>query len=260
MSDSKEATKTKFAEPALKLIKRRSWFSFSFRWGMRAIGLVVTGILCFVAAAWILGNTPLNRNFQHANANVGIDILVINNGVHVDLVLPMDDPTFRWIERFKTTDFPNFEPQYRYAVFGWGNRQFYMETETWDDLKISNVLLAFAGMGETVVHVDLCNDLIWSPERSRKIRLSPDQFNRLCQYLLSSFQKKADGTLIPIPKAHYRTTDAFYEGTGHYNLFRTCNVWAGSGLAKAGVRVGSWTLTPGFLFACLPEPPHERSN
>jgi len=261
MNDSPDAKTINSDEKSLKAIKRKSWFSFLWRWGMRAIGLVIAGILCFVAAAWILGNTPVNQGFQHADAKDGIDILVINNGVHVDLVLPIDEPTFRWIDRFYSTDFLVFEPQSRYAVFGWGNRQFYMETETWDDLKFSNVFYAFAGLGETVVHVELCGDLFWSLERSRKIRLSPDQFKRLCEYLLSSFQKKSgDGSFIPIAKAHYRSRDAFYEGTGHYNLFRTCNVWAGSGLAKAGVRVGYWTLTPGFLFACLPEPPQESPN
>jgi uncharacterized protein (TIGR02117 family) len=107
------------------------------------------------------------------------------------------------------------------------------------------------------VHVDLCGELNWFADGGRKIRLSREQFNKLSEYLLSSFETDASGRLIPIPERHYRNTDAFYEGTGHYNLFRTCNVWAGDGLAKAGVRVGYWTLTPGLVFACLPEPPPE---
>ncbi|MFY7877715.1 MAG: DUF2459 domain-containing protein, partial [Pirellula sp.] len=43
------------------------------------------------------------------------------------------------------------------------------------------------------------------------------------------------------------------EAKGSYHLFRTCNVWAGAGLKKAGIRVGYWTVTPGLLFACLPK-------
>lgn len=71
-------------------VKRKSWFGFVWRWGKRAVGLLIAGILCFAAAAWILGNTPVNQAFRHADAENGIDILVINNGVHVDLVLPID--------------------------------------------------------------------------------------------------------------------------------------------------------------------------
>ena len=240
--------------------KRRSWFGFVWQWSKRAFGLLIAGIVCFAAAAWILGNTPVNQAFRHADANNGIDIMVINNGVHVDLVLPIDEPEYRWLDRFKSTDFRTLDATHRYALFGWGNRQFYMETETWDDLKISNVLYAFAGLGDTVVHVDLCADLSWFSKNSRKIRLSPEQYKRLCEYLMSSFQTEAGGNLIPVPNRHYSSTDAFYEGTGHYHLFRTCNVWAGDGLAKSGVRVGYWTLTPGLLFACLPDPPPERTE
>ena len=71
-------------------VKRKSWFGFVWRWGKRAVGLLIAGILCFAAAAWILGNTPVNQAFRHADAENGIEILVINNGVHVDLVLPID--------------------------------------------------------------------------------------------------------------------------------------------------------------------------
>ena len=238
---------------ATKPPQRKTWFRWLRRWLVRTFGLGLASVLCFAVTAWILGNTPVNPSFQHADAKIGIDILVINNGVHADLVIPIDEPTFRWLDRFQASDFRSFDPSYRYAIIGWGNRQFYMETETWNDLKVSNVLAAFAGLGDTVVHVDLAGDLNWFPANSRKIRLSPEQFQQLSHYLLSSFKSHPNGALIPILDRHYRSSDAFYEGSGHYNLFRTCNVWAGSGLAKAGVRVGYWTLTPGLLFACLPE-------
>ena len=34
----------------------------------------------------------------------------------------------------------------------------------------------------------------------------------------------------------YFDTDAFYEGTGRYTLWLTCNEWIGRALAGAGVR------------------------
>ncbi len=251
-------SKRKSNHTITKPVKRKTWLSFACRWCLRGFGLTIVSFLCFAGVAWVLGNTPVNSSFRHAGAEDGIDILVIDNGIHIDLVIPIDEPKFRWLDRFQKTDFVAFDERYRYAIFGWGNRQFYMETETWNDLKIANVLYAFAGMGETVVHVDLVGDLTWFKDSSRKIRLSPAQFERLSEFLMASFKTDAGGALIPIPKRHYRNTDAFYEGTGHYHLFRTCNVWAGAGLKKAGVRVGYWTLTPALVFACLPEQPPER--
>lgn len=237
--------------------RRRTWIGFLWRWFFRTCSALIVAAVSFAVLAWILGNTPVNRDFQHASAENGIEILVINNGVHADLVLPVNEPSFRWLDRFMQSDFPNFDPENGYAIFGWGNRQFYMETRTWDDLKISNVLYAFVGMGDTVVHVELCRDLNWATHRSRRIRISPDQFKRLSAHLLASFKTQSNGELMPIPGRHYGNVDAFYDGMGHYHLFRTCNVWAGSGLAKAGVRVGYWTLTPELLFTCLPDPPEK---
>ena len=84
MSDSRDAKTTNSDEKPIQPRKQTSWVVYARRWGMRAIGFLIAGIICFPAAAWIMGNTPVNRNFQHADAEVGIDILVINNGVHVD--------------------------------------------------------------------------------------------------------------------------------------------------------------------------------
>jgi len=237
--------------------KPNSWFRFLRRWLFRFIGLFVVFIILFALAAWILGNVPVNQEFTHAEAD-GIDILLINNGVHVDLVLPIHEKAFSWRDHLMPLDFPAFDERYQVAVFGWGNRQFYMETQTWDDLKVSNVLFAFAGLGETVVHVELLEDMDWQETKSRKIRLSPIQFNRLCQFVLKTFKHNAEGSLVPIPNAHYHQRDAFYEATGQYHLFRTCNVWIGNALAHSGVRVGYWTLTPDLLFARLPSPPKKR--
>jgi uncharacterized protein (TIGR02117 family) len=234
--------------------KPNTWIRFLRRWLFRFIGLFVLFIILFALAAWILGNVPINQEFTHAEED-GIDILLINNGVHVDLVLPIHEKEFSWMDYLMPLDFPAFNERYQYAAFGWGNRQFYMETQTWDDLKISNVLFAFAGLGETVVHVELLEDMDWQETKSRKIRLSPNQFNRLCQFVSKTFKHNAEGSLVPIPNAHYHHRDAFYEATGQYHLFRTCNVWIGSALAHSGVRVGYWTLTPDLLFACLPSPP-----
>lgn len=238
------------------LPKPRTWKRFILRWAIRSVGTLVLAVLSFVLAAWILGNTPVNTDFQHAGDD-GIEIMLINNGVHVDVVVPANSRHFHWLDLLRPENFRGFESKHQYAIFGWGNRKFYLETRTWNDLKVSNVLYSFAGLGETVVHVSLTDNINWPKERSRKIRITPEQFVRLSNYLLKTFKQSDDESLMVVPNAHYDDIDAFYEAKGHYHLFRTCNVWAGGGLAEAGVRVGYWTLTPDLLFSCLPEPPKE---
>ena len=228
------------------------WFRRGVRWTVRAACLLMTLALIFVVAAWVLGNTPVNSDFQSAGEE-GIEIVILNNGVHADIVVPLDHPEFRWLDYLAPSHFMDPSPECRYALFGWGNRHFYMETRTWNDVKVMTVLKAFAGIGDTVVHVELCSHNSWDSERSRRIRISPDQFRKLSVFLLETMKTSEDGKLVPVPNAHYHDSDAFYEAKGSYHLFRTCNVWAGAGLKKAGIRVGYWTVTPGLLLACLPE-------
>jgi len=44
-----------------------------------------------------------------------------------------------------------------------------------------------------------------------------------------------------VPGAHYGRTDAFYEATGRYGLFFTCNQWTGQALRASGVPMPAWT-------------------
>ncbi len=223
---------------------------------IRAIGRATLYITLFwilyAAAVWGLGRLPVNRDFQHATTDA-IPLCVVENGVHADLILPLDagEPALRSL--FPASAFPKDSNAYHYAIVGWGNRKFYLETATWNDLRVSNVLYALSGLGETTVHVSLCSTIDMPPASSLKILVTPEQFARLMDHIRDSLKLDPDGIAIPIPDAHYGMADAFFEGKGSYHLFRTCNVWVGTALRKAGVRVGIWTVTPKSLFASLPE-------
>ena len=88
--------------------KPNTWFRFLRRWLFRFIGLFVLCIILFALAAWILGNVPVNQEFTHAEAD-GIDILLINNGVHVDLVLTIHEKEFSWRDHLMPLDFTAFD-------------------------------------------------------------------------------------------------------------------------------------------------------
>jgi uncharacterized protein (TIGR02117 family) len=207
----------------------------------------------------VLGRIPVNRDFEHADLN-GVEILLINNGVHADLVVPLNHASFPMMQYLEHGKFMVQRDTFEYAIIGWGSRKFYLETETWDDLRVSTVGYALSGFDRTTVHVQLLSGMGWPMDATRKIRIRPDQFAKLGEHIASSFRLANDGKGIPIAGARYRNDDAFFEGQGNYNLFRTCNVWVGEGLKKAGVRVGVWTVTPNALFASLPEDARQRQN
>lgn len=194
------------------------------------------------------------------HAEDGVEIAVVHNGVHVDLVLPLTSKSFDWLKTIRPKHFVMDQDNLSFALFGWGNRQFYLETPQWKDLKVTTVLIAMAGQGRTVMHVDKRSQLPKASDKCRRIRITTDQYQRLCSHIHSSFEVEASGEFRPIPGAHYRDVDAFYEAAGSYHLFNTCNVWAGNALRLAGVRIGWWTPTTSGVFACLPDNAPDESN
>lgn len=224
------------------------------KWVLRfAVGFVLL-VACFCLSVYVLARIPVNRGFQHTTGEF-VEILLINNGVHVDLIVPLDASAFELRSIFQDGNYRTDPNLYSHAIVGWGNRKFYLETETWDDLKVSNVLYAFTGLGETTVHVDLTTDFLFRVKRDKQrlLRLSDSQFRSLCEHIVNTLKKDGQGNPIPIDCKPYGESDCFFEGNGSYHIFRTCNVWVGEGLKRGGVRVGVWTVTPNSLFACLPD-------
>jgi uncharacterized protein (TIGR02117 family) len=231
--------------PARKTKKRVVW-----RWIRRFVIATLIFTAFYFVAAQLLCRIPVNRDFQHAEN--GVEIAILSNGVHIDIAVPLRHSEFDWTEHLREEDFKVFHPSYHTAIFGWGERTFYLQTPTWADVNPLLIARAMTGMGSSVMHVELAN---WTPLPSptcRKLRLSRDQYKILCYEIRAAMQTNEKGELRPIANAHYHQSDAFYEGNGHYHLFHTCNAWSGGVLRKSGVRMGLWTPTTGGVFACLP--------
>lgn len=243
------------SQAAKPLRNKRTWLQRLSRWGIRTISVLVSLPLLYILFAIILGSITVNTSFRQTPG--GIEIAILNNGVHCDIAVPLQSAQFSWNEFLNSSaSLSDLKPD-EYALIGWGNRRFYIETRTWEDIKITNTLAALTGLGETVVHVDYVKQLPASSSNCRRIRISTDQYRQLCDSLQKSFRRKVDQQVLRIPGVSYRNSDAFYEGTGNYHLFNTCNVWSGRNLQAAGIRTGWWTPFSFSLFQSLPEEPEQ---
>jgi uncharacterized protein (TIGR02117 family) len=223
------------------------------RWlwrGVLAACCLVLAMLLYVVAGVGLAWIPTNTDFRPDPD--GIEIAVMDNGVHTDLVLPLRNSRYDWWELLSPEDFPSDVSQFRYVGFGWGDREFYLETPTWADVRVTTVAKASIGLGSTTVHADLLYALPLADDRCRRVRVSSEQYDRLVERIRDTLVLAEDGRAAAIRGAHYHHADAFYEATGRYHLFRTCNVWAGDVLRAAGIRVGLWTPLPGGVLAQMP--------
>lgn len=200
----------------------------ALRWLSRLLLGLGAVVVCYLAAALVGSAIPANRDWKPPAQ--GVTIYVADNGVHTDLVLPAAD--FADLVRPEHFADPRAGAQPR-LMFGWGDRDFYLNTPTWWDMNPLRVARALAGMGPTVIHVSASPE----PQPGAKIRrlvLRPEEYARLVAYVRGTF---APG----VPAAGYGGHDVFYAARGGYSALRTCNEWSAGGLRFAGVRMGAWT-------------------
>lgn len=201
--------------------------------GLWRLALTLIALVAGYALAAVIGGAiPVNGGWQQAQS--GVRIYVIDNGIHTDLVLPVAAEGVDWRDLVKPGDIANpDQARHSHIAIGWGDRDFYLNTPSWSKVSPVRVAKALAGMGRTVLHVAH----IPPPgvgEHMRTIILSPDEYHRLAAFVRGTF---AQG-----PSVHgYGANDAFYEAKGGYSAARTCNQWTGSALRVAGVKMGWWT-------------------
>lgn len=215
--------------------RRKLWF----RRLAKAVALIVGLPLFYLAAALAGALIPANSGWSEPTQ--GVPIFVRTNGVHTWLVVPKQAVGIDWRGVVDARDIA--DRRYAagdYLAFGFGNRDFYLNTPTWADLKVSTALAAAFGRGPALMHVDH----VWNPRPDadqRRIVLRPDEYRRLAALIRASFARDAAGNSIVLKGKGYGPSDAFYEAVGNYNGARTCNEWTGELLRKAGVRTGVWT-------------------
>jgi uncharacterized protein (TIGR02117 family) len=199
------------------------WFAFTIC-GLGGLYLIATAI----GGMW-----TVNNDWREADS--GITVYVSDNGIHTSLILPMETAQKNWRLRLPASDLRAKDTQFDWVMFGWGDRDFFLGTPTWADLRPATALSAFIGSGKTVIHVDHLRapkDL----ESVYPIRLTQGEYTKLIQSIDAQF---ADGLNPAIPG--YGKYDAFYAAQGRYSLANTCNVWTGNRLTDAGVKMGIWT-------------------
>lgn len=201
--------------------------------------LVAACLLCvagYLLAAQLINVMPVNSDW--APSEDGIDAYIASNGVHTDFVLPVRSPLIDWREQIPLEHFSDPGSDVNYIALGWGDREFYLNTPRWEDLRAGTAVRAVLGVNPSVMHVTYLQR-VQQLREVRPLRLSASEYQRLLGFLLDSFDYQ-DGAVVPVGFS-YGARDAFFQARGSYNLIRTCNDWTGAGLRQAGVKTGLWT-------------------
>lgn len=207
----------------------------------RAIGVVGAIWVAYMVAGLVGGAIPANRGWVEAES--GIPVWIEDNGIHTGIVLPLVGPAdiagADWRDLISPHDAR--DPAYgrhSHVAFGWGDRDFYVNTPRWRDLRPMTVVNAAIGSSRTVMYVERIAEPRPAPH-VRRVRLRPDEYARLVGFIRGSFDVGPSGRAHAQPG--YGAHDSFYAAKGRYTAFNTCNTWTGRALRRAGVRLGVWT-------------------
>jgi len=158
------------------------------------------------------------------------EIFLNSNGVHVDLVLHKKDLPADFLQ-----DLIHY-PGEDYLSFGWGDRNFYLNTPTWSELNAMNALQALFWYSESLLHV--------TRYRKRQswwvvIRISHQQLQDVIAQITTAF--RLENSRKQLLQKSYSFYDNFYEGNGSYTCFYTCNTWINCVLQNSGIKSCLWT-------------------
>jgi uncharacterized protein (TIGR02117 family) len=198
----------------------------------------------------LAGLIPVNNDFEPTAD--GVEITVSSSAIHADLVLPIRNETMDWSKHLPPSNFAGDVSGATQVSFGWGNKEVYVDTPTWADLKAGTVFRALFWPSETCMHVNMWDDTV-IPGGATKTRISHEQYRHLVEHVLGSFRRDEGGRFLLIEGKAFGPNDAFFYAHGSYHAFNTCNCWVGRGLKAGGVRTGWFTPLPNTVSLYIPD-------
>lgn len=195
-------------------------------------------IIVYFLLAFILSVIPVNKRVKSKEE---VEIYILTNGVHTDIILPVRNEWKDW------SDFVPFQHTWGndttagFVAFGWGDKNFYLNTPEWSDLKFSTAFNAGFGLSEAALHVTFYHRLQQS-KSCKMLSISADNYRKLVNYITESFEKDESGKVMHIDtEVVYGNNDAFYEAKGRYHIFYTCNTWTNDALKACSQKACLWT-------------------
>jgi uncharacterized protein (TIGR02117 family) len=216
---------------------------------LKTLASVLIFLALYFSFAYLLSRISVDKE---ETANADISIYILSNGVHTDIVVPAKNDLCNWHELVKPEHTLSPDSTANLLAFGWGDKGFYLETPTWDDLKFSTAFKAAFGLSSSAIHATYYKRLKESGH-CKEIRISKEQYVKLVAYIRQSFLLNETQGSVHIPtNAVYGNHDAFYEAIGSYNLFKTCNTWTNSALKSCGQKACVWTPFESGIFYQYP--------
>jgi uncharacterized protein (TIGR02117 family) len=210
------------------------------------IGVFLLTLIAYGFLVTLMSYVTVNEK-EAAIDEPKVEIFILSNGVHTDIVVPVKNDTFDWSKQIKFEHTKAKDSTAKYLAMGWGDRGFYLETPTWADLKVSTALKATTGLSSSALHTTFYKSMK-EDAYCKKIQISTVEYQKLVLFINESFETNSGEKIKIETDAVYGKNDIFYEAKGSYSLFYTCNSWANQALKSANQKAALHTLTDTGIF------------
>jgi uncharacterized protein (TIGR02117 family) len=213
-----------------------------------SILLTLLIFLVFYFLCVFVGSNLINSRVK-TKEKKNFKVLILSNGVHTDIVLPVKNKIIDWRNTFPVSNTRAKYNHEAWIAFGWGDKGFYLNTPTWGDLTFSTAFKASTGLSSTALHVTYRDSIKIDSSNCIPLHLTKKEFISLKKFIIQSVKKNKNKKSIFIPTdAVYGDNDAFYESTGTYHLFYTCNTWTNEALKSCNQKSCFWTPFESGIF------------
>lgn len=211
------------------------------------VAAVVIVIVLYVIVAMTSSMIPVNTSQPDSGRDYEIHIR--SNGVHTDIVMPVKNELVNWLHVVDPAHTLSGSQNLDFVAFGWGDREFYENTPEWNDLTPGVAFKALFLDSPAAMHVKFKHYVI-EDDHTITIKVTPEQYLALANYIMESFTLDDDGNAINITGLHYEMNDTFYHANGSLTMLYTCNTWTNKALKSAGLRASLWTpFTEGIFYS-----------
>lgn len=188
----------------------------------------------------VMGLLIPRKWYDKPQASCEYKVCVAKFGYHTKLLVPVRNAIFNW------HDYLNFDSNYRYLGFGWGERAWYINPPTQLDRKLFDGIRVLLFPNRSTIQVQRYYSLP-QHEKIKCMGVSRTNYLNLVEFIKESFQKDACGnTMLVADRPEWNAT--FYEAHGTYSILNNSNHWTAQGLKDAGLNVPLW---PGHSAAIM---------
>jgi uncharacterized protein (TIGR02117 family) len=210
--------------------------------------IFISCILIYLACAFIFSRITIKENKEK---NAIHTVFLMKSGIHVDFLLPISNEFKDWQEEFPISNTRSKDSTYKKIAIGWGSKDFYMNTPTWDDLTLKIFLISNFGLGSSALQVKYFTDTLPKDSKIVSLKLSDYQYKKLVKYIENSLKRSGttkSSFILPKNPAVMTQNNAYYDAKQTYSLLLTCNTWINNGLKVSGQKACLWTPDAGGIF------------